>query len=180
MLSGTNFSVLLLQILTTFFDNLKEIMPVLINIPGYLDSIEFDMKMRCFIGCGTVFIFGKNLVNPAMKQLIAYTRYYIDKAKEDAKAVGLNCRLGCFRDRVMEGVHKVWKQGSNSFSGGKSGQIGQKEYQEHALEQQFVNEWLRLQKMDSKKPNAKRKLIYEHSTVKEKTKQVSQEITKGY
>ena len=168
-----NFSGLLLEILTTCFANLKDIMPVLINVPLELNSIEYEIKMRCFLGCGVVFLFGRNLVTPAMKQLIAYTRFYIDKAKEDARQVGLDCDLGGFSDRVMEGVHKLWKQGSYCFSGGKAGQCGKKEYQEHVLGQQFVNEWLRLQKVDSKKQQLKRQLTYTDSTDNEKSKLVS-------
>ena len=73
----------------------------------------------------------------------------------------------------MEGVHKLWKQGSYCFSGGKAGQCGKKEYQEHVLGQQFVNEWLRLQKVDSKKQQVKRQLTYTNSTDNEKSKLVS-------
>ena len=69
-----------------------------------------------------------------MKQLIAYTRVYINKAKEDARQVGLDCGLCGFSDRVMEGVHKLWKQGSYCFSGGKAGQCGKKNIKNMSLD----------------------------------------------
>ena len=47
-----------------------------------------------------------------MKQLMAYTGFYVDKAKQDGDLVGIkDCSLGMFSDRMMEALHKPWKQG---------------------------------------------------------------------
>ena len=94
------------------------------------------------------FIFGTSLVTATIKQLFAFTGWYIEKAKQDSNLAALNCGIAHFIDRVMEGVHKLGKKGKYNFSGGKSSQIGRKQYQEHVIEQQFYNEWFRLEKHD--------------------------------
>ena len=70
----------------------------------------------------------------------------MEKAKSDSEAIGINCSLGNFSDNVMEGYHKLGKQGKFNFSGGKTGPTGKREYQESVLEQQFVNAWFRADK----------------------------------
>ena len=123
-------------------------MPSLIRIPTTLAREEYEIKVRCYLGCGTVFIFGKRLVTATIKQLIAYTGWYIEKAKSDSRASGINCFLGNFSDRIMEGNYNLGKQGRFNFSGGKTGPTGKRECQELFLEQQFVNEWFRVDKKD--------------------------------
>ena len=70
----------------------------------------------------------------------------MEKATSDSEAIGINCSLGNFSDKIMEGYHKLGKQGKFSFSGGKTGPTGKREYQERVLEQQFVNAWFRADK----------------------------------
>ena len=51
-------------------------------------SPVYKIKMRGTLGCA-VFIFGRKLITPAMKQLIAHTGYYNDQAKADAQLAEL-------------------------------------------------------------------------------------------
>ena len=85
-------------------------MPDLMNISMNDSQEQFEMKARCNLGCGVVFLFGENLVTATMKQIFAYTRWYIKQAQEDGKKAGLNIGLGNFSNSVMEGVHKRSKQ----------------------------------------------------------------------
>ena len=48
----------------------------------------------------------------------------------------------------MEGCHKLGRQGQFKFSGGKTRPTEKREYQERALELQFVNAWFRADKKD--------------------------------
>ena len=42
----------------------------------------------------------------------------MEKAKSDSEATGINCSLVNFSDRIMEGCHKLGKQGKFNFIGG--------------------------------------------------------------
>ena len=55
----------------------------------------------------------------------------------------------------MEGAHKRAKQGKFIFSGGKSGKIGKREYQERVIEQQILNEWFHSESIEAKKLSEK-------------------------
>ena len=104
---------------------------------------SYAIKTRSVLGCGVVIIFGSRKMTATMKQLIAYTDYYVQKALDDAELIGLPCSLGNFSDSVMEGLHKSDKQGTCQFSGGRSGRAGKLQYQRRVLEQQFLNECFR-------------------------------------
>ena len=71
LLKESNFSGTVLEILTMYINGLKVIMPSLITIPITLTREEYEIKVRCYLGCGTVFIFGKILVTATIKQLSA-------------------------------------------------------------------------------------------------------------
>ena len=43
----------------------------------------------------------------------------MEKAKSDSEAVGINCSLGSFSDRIMEGCHKLGRQGKFSSLEGR-------------------------------------------------------------
>ena len=86
-------------------------MPKLLKIPQDCTRPYFDIKTRGTSGCGIVFLFGRSLVTPAMRQLIVYSSHYLDQAKNDSELVGLSCGLGHFSDSLMEGAHKKAKQG---------------------------------------------------------------------
>ena len=83
-----------------------------------------------------------------MKQLIAYTDYYVQKALNDAELIGLPSSLGNFSDSVMEGLHKSGKQGKYLFSGGRSGRTGKLEYHRRVLKQQFLTECIRSERTE--------------------------------
>ena len=72
----------------------------------------------------------------------------------------------------MEGAHKKAKQGKYLFSGGKSGKIGKKEYQEIVIEQQLLSEWFRNQSQETKlcytKMPVNRELTFDQDVTSEK------------
>ena len=126
-------------------------MPKLLKIPQDWTRPYFDIKIRGTLGCGIVFLLGRSLVTPAMRQLIVYSGHYVEQAKNDSELVGLSCGLGHFSDSLMEGAHKKAKQGKYLFSGGKSGKTGKQEYQERVIEQQLLSEWFRSESNQNKK-----------------------------
>ena len=76
-------------------------------------------------------IFGADLVTASIKQFVSYMGYYIDKAKSDGELalVGLSLSLKSFSDSIMETGHKETKGGLVRCSGGRSGKVGEIEYQ---------------------------------------------------
>ena len=48
----------------------------------------------------------------------------MEKAKSDSEAVGINCSLGSFSDRIMKGCHKLGRQGKFSSVEGRHDQHG--------------------------------------------------------
>ena len=120
-----------------------------------MDTAQYEVKMRCAVGCGVAFIFGKSLVTPAMRQLMVYSGHYIDQTKKDAELTGLPCSLVHFSDSLTEGAHKRAKQGKFIFSGGKSGKTGKRKYQERVIEQQILNEWFHSESVEAKELSEK-------------------------
>ena len=108
LLVESNFSDLLLDILRLLFDGLQQFMPSLMNLKRNCSPENFEMKTRCFLGWSVVFIFGSRLMTATMKQVIAYTRWYIQQGKNDYDVAGLDIGLGSFSDSV----HKRSKQGN--------------------------------------------------------------------
>ena len=172
IVTSSNFTGITLDILKTFFASLEDIMPKRINIPMTWTRPYFYIKIRGTLGCGTVFIFGKSLVTPAMRQLTVYTGHYLDQAKHDSELAGLPYGLGQFNDSIMEGAHKKAKQGKYLFSGGKSGKVGKKEYQERVIEQQLLSEWFRNESQETKlcytKMPVNRELTFDQDVTSEK------------
>ena len=91
VIESSKFTGLILEILTTFFESLEDIMPKLLKIPQDWTRPYFDIKTRSTLGCGIVFLFGRSLVTPAIRQLIVYSGHYVEQAKNDSELVGLSC-----------------------------------------------------------------------------------------
>ena len=72
VIEATKFTGLTLEILTTFFESLEDIMPKLLKIPQDWTRPYFDIRTHGTLGCGIVFLLGRSLVTPAMRQLIVY------------------------------------------------------------------------------------------------------------
>ena len=104
------FTGLTLEILATFFESLEDIMPRLLKIPLEWTRPYFDIKARGTFGCDIVFLFGRSLVTPAMRQLMVYSGHYIEQAKYDSELVGLSCGLDHFSDSLMKCAQKKAKQ----------------------------------------------------------------------
>ena len=85
ILISSKFSGITLEILSTFFRSLESLLPNALAVPKEWTRPQYEVKMRCALGCGMAFIFGKSLVTPAMRQLMVYTGHYIDQAKKDAE-----------------------------------------------------------------------------------------------
>ena len=126
IVTPSNFNGITLDILKTFFPSLEDIMPKLINIPMTWTRPYFDIKIRGTLGCGTVFIFGKSLVTPAIRQLTVHTGHYLDQAKHDCELAGLPCGLGQFNDSIMEGAHKKPNKESICLVEGSLEKLGKK------------------------------------------------------
>ena len=143
------------KLLSTFFKSLESLLPNALAVAQEWTRPQYEVKMRCASGCTVVLIFGKNLVTPAMRQLMVYSGHYIDQAKKDAELTALRCRLTHFRDSPTEGAHKRPKQGKFIFSGSKLGKAGKREYQERVIEQQMLNEWFHSESVAAKKLSEK-------------------------
>ena len=85
-----------------------------------------------------------------MKELVAYTGFYVEKALKDAALSGLPLTLHNFNDSVMETKHKEAKQGNYIYSGGRVGETGKIEYQKRVLTQQFCHEWASVENREKK------------------------------
>ena len=72
-------------------------------------------------------------------QVVVYIPYYIDKAREDGKEIGLPLTLEHISDATMETAHKQPKQG-NILVSGRDGPADVIEYQKCVLTQLFQNE----------------------------------------
>ena len=172
ILKAAHFTGIIYDILKEFLGSVANILPNALGTMCDLSRPVYEIKMRGTLGCA-VFIFGRKLITPAMKQLIAHTGYYIDQAKADAQLAELPCGLGHFSDSVMEGAHKRAKQGKFIFSGGRLGKTGKTDYQKRVIEQQFLNEWFRGESTEMKnsaKRSVNRQLDFENEAVENQTK----------
>ena len=68
-----------------------------------------------------------------MKELVAYTGFYVEKAARDAILVGLPLSLHNF-----------------IYSGGRTGETGRSHYQKRVLNQQFCHEWATVENREKK------------------------------
>ena len=102
------------------------------------------------LGFPSVLIFGTKMITASMNQLVVYKGYYIGKALKDCKYAGKGLSRKNITDDILETKHKDAKQGKFLFIGGKAGAIGKLEYQKNVLQQQFNNEWMRIQNNNNK------------------------------
>ena len=105
LLKSSNFEGLIHEVLSVFISHLKPILPEIMDMDRSWSRYSYAIKICSVLECGVVFIFGSRKVTATMKQLIAYTDYYVQKALDDAELIGLPCSLGNFSDSVMEGLH---------------------------------------------------------------------------
>ena len=85
-----------------------------------------------------------------MKELVAYTGLYVEKALKDAALSGLPLTLCNFNDSIMETKHKEAKQGNYIYSSGRVGETGKIDYQKRVLTQQFCQEWASVENREKK------------------------------
>lgn len=149
LLQNAGFTGVTGEILGTFCHGLKEVFPLLMDTPEGLTGQQFECKARIRLGFQFPIIFGFRSVTATIKQVVVYSGYYIDKAIQDAQLVGLPITLKHITDSIMETKHKECKSGNFIYSGGKSGETGKVEYQQRVLEQQFVNEWIRIENKEN-------------------------------
>ena len=128
------------EILTNFSANLSEVYSNLLHPDETLTREQYELKVRFMFGYPYTVMFGTNEVTPSMKQIVTYMPFYIEKAVEDGRLVGLPLSMKNFSDGLMETVHKRAKRGNFVYSGGRGGAIGRKEYQEQVIRQIFYNE----------------------------------------
>ena len=127
LLKPRNVEGLIHEVLSAFTSHLKPILPEIMEMDSSWSRYNYAIKNRSVLGCRVVFIFTLRKMTATMKQLIAYTDYYVQKALDDAELTALPCSLGNFSDRVLEGLHKSGKQGEYQFSDGRSGRTGKLE-----------------------------------------------------
>ena len=72
------------------------------------------------------------------------------KSFGDCKYAGKGLSRKNITDDILETKHKDAKQGNFLFIGGKAGAIEKLEYQKNGLQQQFNNEWMRIQNNNNK------------------------------
>lgn len=180
LLVNAGFSGLIGDILTTFCSGLKNVFPLLMDTPQGLTGKEFERNARIYLGFQFPIIFGYQSLTATLKQVTVYSAFYIDKAISDARIVGLPVTLQNLTDSIMETKHKECKQGNYIFSGGRAGETGRKDYQERVLEQQFVNEWLRLENRENVQSTSSDRKVEQKSsqTNNNKKKSVSTHVTK--
>ena len=97
-----------------------------------------------------ILVFGSQTVTATVKELLAYTGFYVEKALKDAALSGLPLTLHNFNDGVMETKHKEAKQGTDIYSGGRVGETGKIKYQKWVLTQQFCHEWASVENREKK------------------------------
>ena len=84
-----------------------------------LSGNEYEKEARIKLGFQIVSIFGTLSVTQSIKQIVAYTGYYIDKATADGELVRLPLSLENLSDRTMERAHTEPKSVRFLFSGGR-------------------------------------------------------------
>ena len=139
-LPNTGFEYFTLNVLSTFSSGLTNVFQNLLRPPPTLTGKEYEVLARVLLGFQAVVIFGVKAITPSIKQVVVYIPYYIDKAREDGKEIGLPLTLEHISDATMETAHKQPKQGNILFSGGRDGPADVIEYQKCVLTQLFQNE----------------------------------------
>ena len=139
-LPTTGFEHFTLNVLSTFASGLTDVFQNLLRPPPTMTGKEYEVLARVLLGFQAVVIFGVKAITPSIKQVVVYVPYYIDKAREDGKTIGLPLTLGNISDATMETAHKQPKQGNILFSGGRDGPVDVVEYQKCVLTQLFQNE----------------------------------------
>ena len=141
LLNNSGFSPLVTEIFVCFCNGLKKIFQWILNTPKELTREEYECQARVLLGFQFILIFGSETVTATVKELVAYTGFYVEKALKDAALSGLPLSLHNFNDSIMETRHKDAKQGNYIYSGGRTGATGKIEYQRRVLTQQFCHEW---------------------------------------
>ena len=141
LLNNSGFSPLVTEIFVCFCNGLKKIFQWILNTPKELTREEYECQARVLLGFQFILIFGSETVTATIKELVAYTGFYVEKALKDAALSGLPLSLHNFNDSIMETRHKDAKQGNYIYSGGRTGATGKIEYQRRVLTQQFCHEW---------------------------------------
>ena len=123
-MNSSGFSPLLNKILVCFCTGLKKIFQWILNTPNELTRQEYECQARVLLGFQFILVFGSQTVTATVKELLAYTGFYVEKALKDAALSGLPLTLHNFNDGVMETKHKEAKQGTDIYSGGRVGETG--------------------------------------------------------
>ena len=85
-----------------------------------------------------------------MKELVAYTGFYVEKALTDDALSGLPLTLRNSKDSIIETKHKGAKQGNSIYSGGRAGKTGKIDCQKRVLTQQFCHDWASVENREKK------------------------------
>ena len=144
ILEKGGFDDMTLDTFIAFTSGLKSIFHALLDTPPFLTGCQFECSARLLLGFQFVTIFGPKCVTPSVKQIVAYTSPYIDKAISDGNLIGLPLRFSNFSDGLMETAHKYAKQGTFLYSGGRHGSTSPTEYQKLLLSQLFHHELNRI------------------------------------
>ena len=149
-LNNSGFSPLITEILVCFCNGVKKIFQWILNTPRELTREKYDCQARVLLGFQFILIFGSETVTATVKELVAYTGFYVEKALKDATLSGLPLSLHNFNDGIMETRHKDAKQGNYIYSGGRTGETGKIDYQRRVLTQQFCHEWASVENREKK------------------------------
>lgn len=150
LLNNSGFSPLLNKILVCFCTGLKKNSQWILNSPKESTRQVYECQARVLLGFQFILVFGSQTVTATVKELLAYTGFYVEKALTDAALSGLPLTLHNFNDSVMETKHKEAKQGNDIYSGGRVGETGKIKYQKRVLTQQFCHEWASVENREKK------------------------------
>ena len=170
LLNNSGFSPWVIEILVCFCNGLTKIFQWILSTPKELTRQEHECQVRILLGFQFVLIFGSGTVTATVKELVAYTGFYVEKALKDATLSGFALSLHNFNDSIMETRHKDAKQGNYVYSGGRTGETGKTDYQKRVLTQQFYDEWASVENRDRKGCS--------YSSDSKVHKQVSQDLQK--
>ena len=170
LLNNSGFSPPVIDLLVCFCNGLKKIFQWILNTPKELTRQEYECQVRVLLGFQFVLIFGSGTVTATVKELVAYTGFYVEKALKDATLSGLALSLHNFNDSIMETRHKDVKQGNYVYSDGRTGETGKTDYKKRVLTQQFCHEWASVENRERKGCS--------YSSDSKVHKQVSQDLPK--
>ena len=108
-----------LKILQNLLASPEKVFEWLLNTTCSLTGCEFDLYARCVMWFQCIQIFGADSVTASIKQFVSYI----------GELVGLLLSLKNFSDSIMETGRKETKGCLVRCSGGRSGKVGQIEYQ---------------------------------------------------